>query len=199
MHLLRTLKKTCRELRNSVWTYSSKEIVKKSHKRASWRHNFKTSITKSYIWNATTSANNARTISIPLASLGQIIPHLPLFFFVSGSVSAGTSTNIGIRYDFYPGLISRLFFKSILVTFEFLSIQPGVESNATLSLSRKRYRTGLLTLNTSNLFSKNSMKRKLQKNQTLFDSFAKISSCQWKLRWNNGGKNTIVERSLLKK
>ena len=80
---------------------------------------------------------------------------------MAGSVFIGTSINIGVRYDFYPGSILRFFFERISVTPELLLTRPGVESNVTLSFRRKRCRTGLLTLNTSNPFSKNSMRREL--------------------------------------
>ena len=49
---------------------------------------------KDYIWNATTSANNAKNIWILLATLSYTIPYLAAFFFISKSVSTGTNTNV---------------------------------------------------------------------------------------------------------
>ena len=169
-------RKTCRELQNSAWIYFFRKIVRKNHKKVSWRLDFYTSITELHIWNATTFANNARTISIPPAPLSQTAPYLSPFLFIGGSVSAGTSTNIGVRYNPYLGSISRLFFERISMTLKFLLTRPRAESNVTLSFSRKRYKIGLLTLNTSNPFSMNSMRRELWKNPTLFGSSAKVSN-----------------------
>ena len=56
------------------------------------------------------------------APLSQIAPHLPYLFFMVRSVSADTSTNIGVKWDPYLGSILRLFFKRILVTPKLLSI-----------------------------------------------------------------------------
>ena len=43
------------------------------------------------------------------------------------------------------------------------------------------------------------MKKELRKDPTLFDSSAKVLGHRLKLWWNNGSKNTIVEKSLSKK
>ena len=141
-------------------------------------HNLWTSITEGHMQNATTYANNARTILIPPALLGQIAPHLPPFFFVGRSVLASTSTNVRVRQDLYPRSISRLLFERISVTPKLSLIQPGAELNVTLNFSRKRCRTKPLTLNTSNPFSKNLMIRELRKNSTSFGSSAKVSGRQ---------------------
>ena len=176
LHLLCTARKTYRELQNSAWTRSSKEIVSNGHKNVNWRYDFQTFITGYHIWNDTTFSNNVRTISITLASIGQTTLYLPPLFFVGGSVLAGTSRNVRNKSDSYFWLISRLFFKRISVTPKLSSIRPGAESNVTLSFSRKRGRTGPLTLNTSNLLSKNSIRRELRKNSNLFGNSAKISN-----------------------
>ena len=85
------------------------------------------------------------------------------------------------------------------MTPKLLSTRLGVKSNVTLSFSRKRYKTGPLTLNIPNLFPKNSMRNELQKNLTFFNSFAKVSNRQSKLRYNSGSKNIIVEGGSSKK
>ena len=135
---------------------------------------FQTSIMGSHIWNITTFANNTRTILILLVPLHQIALYLPLFFFIGRLVSTYISTNVKVRQDCYLKTILRLFFKRILVTPMLLSRQPRVKSNVTLSFSRKRYKTRFFILNISNLFSKTLIKRKLQKNPTLFSSSTKV-------------------------
>ena len=107
--------------------------------------------------------------------LDWIAPFLPPLFFMGESVSTSISTNIRDRWHHYPGLILKFFFEKILVIPKFSLTQFGVESNLTLSFSRKRYKTRSLILNTFNLFSKNLMKRELQKNPNLFGSSAKVS------------------------
>ena len=56
--------------------------------------------------------------------------------------------------------------------------QLGAESNVTLSFSRKRWKTRPLTLKSSYPFFKNSMRRELRKNPTLFGSSVKVSDRQ---------------------
>ena len=77
------------------------------------------------------------------------------------SISTSTSTNVGLKLNPYFRQILKHFFKTILVTSEHLLTQPEVESNKTLSFSRKKYKTGPLTLNNFSLLSRNLMKKEL--------------------------------------
>ncbi len=124
-------------------------------------------------------ANSAKTISTPPAPPGQTAPLLPLLSSLVKLVFVGINTSVKVkarRKDFCLGPSSRLFFERILVTPGFSWMQLGAKSNGTLSISKKRFKTWLLTLNTSCLSSKDSMRKELKKNPTLSGFFAKVSN-----------------------
>ena len=58
------------------------------------------------------------------------------------SVFTDTSTNVGAKENFYPRLSLKFFFKKILLTLKYLSIQLRVLSNKVSVLVGKSERLG---------------------------------------------------------
>ena len=121
-------------------------------------------------------------MSIPPAPLTPTVSHLQLHSSVVGSVFIGTSTSIGTRQlkILYLGSSLRLFFKRVWVTQGLLYILLGVALDKTPSTKKWKFTIGRLNLSILNPSS--LILTKLQKSQTLFNSFEKDVSLWSKQR-----------------